>query len=82
MRLQHRVRSDCYSSRRAIGPLPRISGGLLAVGRRGARASKGRTFHSRRNTPESAARFFAFAHDIFRPLVGSKPQIDGMPHFA
>ena len=31
---------------------------------------------------ESAARFFAFAHDVFRPLVGSKPQINGMPHLA
>ena len=35
-----------------------------------------------RNTSESAARFFAFAHDVFRPLVGSKPQINGMPHLA
>ena len=26
--------------------------------------------------------FFEFAHDVFRPLVGSKPQIDGMPHLA
>ena len=33
-------------------------------------------------TCASAARFFAFAHDIFRPLVGSKPQINGMPHLA
>ena len=35
-----------------------------------------------RNTSESAVRFLAFAHDVFRPLVGSKPQINGMPHLA
>ena len=34
------------------------------------------------NTSESAASFFAFAHDIFRRLVASKPQINGMPHLA
>ena len=27
-------------------------------------------------------RRFAFAQDLFRALVGSKPQINGMAHFA
>ena len=71
---QHQNRESAWPRNPADRARPR---------RRGDRMSNRREFMALLGVAaESTARFLAFAHDIFRPLVGSKPQINGMPHLA